>query len=309
MTNHAEWIFDDTGLIDLNFQGTERVIGAYLLPTSDGLALVECGPSSTIDHLLGGIRVLGYDPGDLRHILVTHIHLDHAGAAGVLMARYPNVQMYVHDVGAPHMVDPAALIRSASRIYGDDMDRLWSEIRPVPEDRVTVLRDGDMVQIGGRALEARYTPGHASHHIAYVDAANDSIFTGDVAGVRIPPSTDVWPPTPPPDIDIDAWHRSITIIRDRQPARLLLTHFGAFDDIERHLSQLDRRLDGWVEFVGSLERDGLDRDAIVGRLGELVRDEMDESGPNLESSFALTTPHGMSVDGLLRYLRKRREAS
>ncbi|MDQ4045095.1 MAG: MBL fold metallo-hydrolase [Chloroflexota bacterium] len=310
MATDAQWIYDDTGLIDLNFQDTPRVIGAYLLPTRDGLALIECGPSSTIDNLVAGIQALGHDPADLRHILVTHIHLDHAGAAGSLMAGYPNVRLYVHEVGAPHMVDPSALIRSATRIYGDQMERLWADILPVPEDRVTVIRDGDTIEIGGRALQALYTPGHASHHVAYADEGHRVIFSGDVAGVRIPPSPEVWPPTPPPDIDIDAWHRSVATLRERNPERLLLTHFGPFTDVESHLQQLEERLDQWVAFVGDLEGEGVERDAIVERLGDLVRSEMaDRAGPDLESSFALTTPHGMSVDGLLRYLRKRREAA
>lgn len=310
MATNAEWIYDDTGLIDLNFQDTPRVIGAYLLPTSDGLALVECGPSSTLDRLLAGIQTLGHDPDDLRHILVTHIHLDHAGAAGSLMARFPEPRLYVHEVGAPHMVDPSALIRSASRIYGDRMEQLWAEILPVPEERVTVVRDGDMIAIGGRTLQVLYTPGHASHHVAYADDHHRVIFSGDVAGVRIPPSPDVWPPTPPPDIDIDAWHRSVSTLREREPERLLLTHFGPFTDVTPHLDQLEERLDEWVGFVDRLDSEGIGRDAIIDRLGDRVRSEMsNRADPDLESSFALTTPHGMSVDGLLRYLRKRREAA
>lgn len=309
MATGAEWINDDTGLIDLVFQDTQRVIGAYLLPTSDGLALIECGPSSTLDALLKGIHALGRDPEELRHILVTHIHLDHAGAAGTLMSRYPDIQLYVHEMGAPHMIDPAALIRSATRIYGDRMEELWAEILPVPSDRVTMLNDGDAVEIGDRILQVLYTPGHASHHVAYTDDRHSVIFSGDVAGVRIPPSPDVWPPTPPPDIDISAWHESVATIRERDPQSLLLTHFGPVDNIQAHLSQLENRLDMWVAFVERLENEGLQRDAIVDRLRELVRTEMaDQDSADLESSFALTTPHGMSVDGLLRYIRKRREA-
>jgi glyoxylase-like metal-dependent hydrolase (beta-lactamase superfamily II) len=302
----TRWLTDDTGLIDLHFQDTPRIIASYLLPTSDGLALIECGTTPTIERLLEGIKELGHDPADLRHILVTHIHLDHAGAAGQIMERFPDVRLYVHEIGAPHMIDPANLIRSAERIYTDRMEELWGEIKPVPADRVQPLTDGDVLNVGGRELRVVYTPGHASHHVAYHDPVNDQVFTGDVAGVRIPPAIEVWPPTPPPDINIEGWHESIDRLREIAPGKMLLTHYGPHTDVSAHLDQLESRIDEWVSLIETLANEGLDRDQIVERLAEHVRAEMSEHGTaDMETSFALTTPHGMSVDGLLRYLRKR----
>lgn len=305
-SEQTRWITPDIGLIDLYFQGTPRVIGAYLLPTADGLALIECGPTTTLEALEAGIRALGHDLADVRHVLVTHIHLDHAGAAGVLLDRLPEARLYVHEVGAPHMIDPANLLRSATRIYGDRMDLLWGEIRPVPEDRVVVVGDDEIAPIGGRTLRALYTPGHASHHIAYQDVPARLVFTGDVAGVRIPPAVEVWPPTPPPDIDIAGWHASIARLRDASPDRLLLTHFGPWEDVSPHLDQLATRLDAWVTMVEQWAAEGLDRDAMIARLGDVAREEMERNGTaELEPMFELTTPHWMSIDGLLRFLRKQ----
>ncbi len=304
--DQTRWLTSEIGLIDLHFQGMPRVIGAYLLPTSDGLALIECGPTTTLDALETGIRSLGHDLADVRHVLVTHIHLDHAGAAGVLLDRLPQAQLYVHEIGAPHMIDPTNLVRSAARIYGDRMDLLWGEIRPVPADRVVVVADNEIVSIGGRTLRAMYTPGHASHHIAYHDEEARLIFVGDVAGVRIPPAIEVWPPTPPPDVDIVGWHASIARLRAANPDRMLLTHFGPWDDVSPHLDQLGARLDQWVALVEQWAIDGLDRDAMIARLGAVVLEEMGRNGTSdLAPMFELTTPHWMSIDGLLRFLRKQ----
>lgn len=307
MATHDEtrWLTPNIGLIDLHFQGTPKVIGAYLLPTDDGLALIECGPSTTLGALERGVQALGHDLAEVRHLLVTHIHLDHAGAAGVLLDRLPNARLYVHEIGAPHMVEPANLIRSATRIYGDRMDQLWGEIRPVDADRMQTVADNDVLALGGRSLSALYTPGHASHHLAFHDTANNAVFSGDVAGVRIPPATEVWPPTPPPDITVEGWHASINRLREVAPDQLLLTHFGPWDDVVPHLDQLESRLDEWVVLVEQWAHDGLDRDAMIAKLAETVHAEMAEHGTeNLEEMFELTTPHWMSIDGLMRYLRK-----
>ncbi|HMM40733.1 MAG TPA: MBL fold metallo-hydrolase, partial [Thermomicrobiales bacterium] len=180
------------------------------------------------------------------------------------------------------------------------------EIRPVPADRVVVVGDDEIAPIGGRTLRALYTPGHASHHIAYHDVPGRLVFTGDVAGVRIPPAVEVWPPTPPPDIDIAGWHASIARLRDASPDRLLLTHFGPWEDVSPHLDQLATRLDAWVTMVEQWAAEGLDRDEMIARLGDVAREEMERNGTaELEPMFELTTPHWMSIDGLLRFLRKQ----
>lgn len=185
----TRWLTHDTAIIDLQFQGVTKVIAAYLLETSDGLALVETGPSSTIAALEAGVEALGREIADIRHLLVTHVHLDHAGAAGLLLRRNPQARLYVHEVGAPHAVDPTHLVRSATRIYGDQMGPLWGEIVPVPAGRVIAVSDGETIEVGDRSLSVLYTPGHASHHAAFHDLTHNFVFTGDVAGIRIPPSS------------------------------------------------------------------------------------------------------------------------
>jgi glyoxylase-like metal-dependent hydrolase (beta-lactamase superfamily II) len=308
VTEGTSWLPGRIGQVDLNFDGVSSVIAVYVLDTPDGLAMIDCGPSTTIDSLLAGLVELGLDPGQLRHILLTHIHLDHAGAGGSLLQRFPDARLYVHEVGAPHMADPSKLVTSAQRIYGDRMESLWGAMEPVPTERMVVLRDGDQLELGGRRLDALYTPGHASHHIAFHDHAARVVFAGDVAGVRIPPASDVWPPTPPPDIDPGAWHASVARLRALEPTRLFLAHFGAVDDVAPHLGQLEARLDEWVEFVARARDAGLERDAIVASLEARARGGLDADGDaQTEARFAIATPYGMTVDGILRYLRLRDE--
>jgi glyoxylase-like metal-dependent hydrolase (beta-lactamase superfamily II) len=308
-SDDAQWLIPGIGLIDLHFQGVPHVIGAYVVPTDDGVALVEVGPSTTLPALRSGLDVLGFGLGDVRHLLVTHIHLDHAGATGLLLREAPQARVYVHEIGAPHLIDPTNLVRSATRIYGDAMETLWGAVVPVPAEQVTTVADGDVVRLGERELHVLYTPGHASHHVAYHDAQQRAVFTGDVAGIRIPPAANAFPPTPPPDIDIPRWHASIDQLRGLRPERLLLTHFGAVEEVDTHLAEVDRHLDEWVESIERLVRQGKERDAIVEWLESHVRAQMDAAdSASLEPAFALATPYGMAVDGLLRYLRKRDEA-
>ncbi len=304
----TRWLTNDTAIIDLQFQGVQKVVAAYLLETDDGLALIETGPSSTLAALEAGVKALGRELADIRYLLVTHVHLDHAGAAGLLMQRNADARLYVHEIGAPHSIDPTNLVRSATRIYGDQMERLWGEVVPVPADRVIAVADGETVAVGGRTLTVLYTPGHASHHVAFHDPLHNVAFTGDVAGIRIPPSPDTLPPTPPPDIDIALWHQSIRRLRDLAPERMLLTHFGVVNDVQVHLDRLDRRLDEWVALVESFVTDGIERDTMVDRLIAHVAAQMESDGTtSVSQQTALATPYGMAVDGLLRYLRKRDE--
>ena len=227
------------GPIDLHHQGVERSIGAYLIETDDGLALFDCGPTSALPVLERSVAFR-----DVRHLLLSHIHLDHAGAAGVIVREHPHVQVHVSDVGAPHLVDPARLEASARRLYGEAFDTLWGELAPVPEQNVHVV--GERV-VG---LECFASPGHASHHVCYLDR-DGTLYAGDAAGVRIEPSSAVLPPTPPPDIDVDAWFGTLDEIERRAPARLALVHFGVFDDVARHVAELRMRLREWAELVAS----------------------------------------------------------
>jgi glyoxylase-like metal-dependent hydrolase (beta-lactamase superfamily II) len=303
---NAVWLSDGLGMIDLRFRGEDKLIAAYLLDTSDGLVIIETGPANAADRLLEGIRNLGRDPANIRHIAVTHIHLDHAAAAGALLRQIPDAQLYVHSRGARHMIDPSRLLDSAGRIYGAQMEALWGIMEPVPEDRVTTVDDGDRLRFGDVEVQVLYTPGHASHHVSYAIPARGIVFTGDVAGVRVPPSGLAWPPTPPPDIDAEAWHASIQKLRDLNPQRLLLTHFGPVDDVSEHLDQLEARIDRWVNLIADLQREDLERDELADRLAADAQQEMREAGESTDVQGAVSnvTPFGMAVDGLIRYLRK-----
>lgn len=303
----AVWLFDGLGMIDLQFRGNDHLIAAYVLQTSDGLALIETGPANAEKRLVEGIGQLGPDPADLRHIAVTHIHLDHAGSAGALLQRFPEARLYVHKIGAPHLIDPSRLLSSAGRIYGDQMDALWGIMQPVPAERVTTIDDGDTLRFGDLELDVLYTPGHASHHVSYVDRQRDVVFTGDVAGVRVPPSKLAWPPTPPPDIDIEVWHQSIAKLRSINPEQLLLTHYGPVKGVTDHLDQLDARLDRWTDLVAGLQKQGLEREELVARLTEDAAEEIQAAGESTETqgSVSNVTPFGMAIDGMTRYLRKR----
>ncbi|HEY7973909.1 MAG TPA: MBL fold metallo-hydrolase, partial [Ktedonobacterales bacterium] len=192
----------DLWLLDTLFQGVPGVIASYLLTGPNGLALVDVGSAVTLDTLLADIRATGHQPEEIEHILLTHIHLDHAGATGSLLRHAPQARVYVHHIGAPHLINPDKLIESASRIYGDQLQRLWGQMLPVPEDRITLLDEGVEAQAGARTLRALYTPGHAIHHVAFYDATHAEIFPGDVAGVRLEDIDYVRPPTPPPDLNL-----------------------------------------------------------------------------------------------------------
>ncbi|HET6763513.1 MAG TPA: MBL fold metallo-hydrolase, partial [Longimicrobiaceae bacterium] len=227
--------------IDHRWMGTPGLIASYLLGDGDDLALVEAGPASTAGNLLAAIQAAGHDPADVRTILLTHIHLDHAAGTGLLLRHMPRARVVVHPAGAGHLADPSRLLRSATRIYGDRMDALWGPMLPVPADRIDARSDV-AVKAGGRTLMALDTPGHAGHHLAFHDAEAALVFTGDVAGVRLPGCTHVRPPTPPPEFDPELWRSSIARLRSTGAGRLLLTHFGGFGDAERHLDELQGRL-------------------------------------------------------------------
>ena len=300
------WLGDGIGQIDLRFQGQSAVIAVYVIDTTTGFALVDCGPGSTVPALLEGLDALGLDPERLRQIVLTHIHLDHAGAGGELLQRFPAATLYVHEVGAPHMIDPSRLLSSAQRIYGADMDTLWGSITPAPPERLVVVSDCDELNVGDRRLRVLYTPGHAQHHIALHEPDTGTVFAGDVAGVRIPPAVDVFPPTPPPDIDPPAWHASVARVRASHPTRLLLAHFGEAPQIDAHLNQLEVRLDEWLALVRQWSAQGLDRDAMVARLSAHASAGLDsgaDSDEDTRTRFSMATPYGMAVDGLRRYLR------
>src|SRR5438874_6672727 len=225
--------------IDLLHLGRERIIASYLLDTDDGPALFDCGPATTVDALKGGLADRGLALTDVRHLLLSHIHLDHAGAAGVLVREHPALQVHVSPIGAPHLLDPERLERSARRLYGDTFDSLWGELAPVPAENVHPL-DGAVV-----GLDSFPTPGHASHHVCYLDP-DGTLYAGDACGVRVLPGRVVLPPPPPPDTDVAAWQTTLDEIARREPARLALIHFGVAEDVGRHLEELELRLLDWA---------------------------------------------------------------
>ena len=297
--------------IDLNFLGARHVIASFLLLGDDSAALVETGPTTCLDHLTSGLKEHGVSPEDVHQVFLTHIHLDHAGASGHLTEVLPNATFYVHEVGYPHVVDPSKLLKSATRIYGDQMDELWGEVRPVPEDRLQVLEGGEELGAAGGALVAHYTPGHAYHHLAYHEPESGALFAGDVAGVRLPGQSYVRPPTPPPEIDAEAWVRSIGYIREIAPDSLWLTHFGRYDDVDRHLNELEQRLQDWLLFVGERVEKGLSRDEIVFDLRNEGDAEMLAEGADTEESqhYDMAGQYEHLANGLIRYVSKQRESS
>jgi glyoxylase-like metal-dependent hydrolase (beta-lactamase superfamily II) len=279
-------------LIDLLHIDRRRVIATYLL-AGDEPALVDCGPSSCLGALEEALRDRGLEIEDLRHLVLTHIHLDHAGAAGLLVRRNPSLQVHVSSIGAPHLLDPSRLERSARRLYGEVFDRLWGELAPVPE--------ASLRPVGARVLEleAFPTPGHASHHVSFI-APDGTCFAGDAAGVRIEPSSFVLPASPPPDIDLDAWSASLDAIEQRRPTRLWLTHFGPVDEPLEHIALMRAQLRTWAERV----RDGATTEAFARAAEEDL-----QAGADAETAEAYrqAAPFWQSHAGLERYWRKRRE--
>ncbi|MCA9521495.1 MAG: MBL fold metallo-hydrolase, partial [Myxococcales bacterium] len=238
-----------THLIDLEHLGQPRAIGACLLDCGTTMALVDPGPGVSLPTLLLGLEALGVGLEALGAILLTHIHLDHAGATGALVRRNPAIRVFVHERGAPHLIDPERLLRSAALLYGEEMDRLWGEFLAVPRANVAPLAGGETLDIGDRRFEVAYTPGHASHHVSYFERAQRLAFTGDAAGCRISDTGFVLPPTPPPDIHVPKWLASLETIRAFDAESLVLTHFGPVGDAAAHLDALAERLTRWSNLV------------------------------------------------------------
>jgi glyoxylase-like metal-dependent hydrolase (beta-lactamase superfamily II) len=275
--------------LDLRHLGHKRVIGVYLLETSDGPAIFDCGPTTCVPALKAGLAERGLELRDLRHLLLSHIHLDHAGATGVLVREHPELQVHVSEVGAPHLVDPERLERSARRLYGDEFDTLWGELAPVPEANVQVV--GSEVL----GLECFPTPGHASHHVCYLDG-DGTLYAGDAAGVRIQPARFVLPPTPPPEVDLEAWDLTLDEIERRGPQRLALIHFGVAEDVASHLAEMRARLHEWANRV----RDGASEEEFEAAAADDLSTESEQ--------YQQAMPFWQSYAGLVRYWEKREEA-
>jgi glyoxylase-like metal-dependent hydrolase (beta-lactamase superfamily II) len=283
-------VSDTVTELDLRHLGRAKVIGCYLVETDEGLALQDCGPATCVPELKKALAGRGLELSDLRHLLLSHIHLDHAGAAGTLVREHPGLQVHVSEIGAPHLVDPERLERSARRLYGDEFDRLWGELVPVPEQNIHLVGSSVL------GLECFPTPGHASHHVCYLDT-DGTLYAGDAAGVRIQPSSAVLAPTPPPEFDLDAWQTTLDAIERRAPQRLALIHFGVADDPEPHIADLRARLERWTRWVG----DGMSREEFI-QAGE------QDLGPDRDA-YEQAMPLWQSYAGLERYWEKKLESS
>ena len=273
--------------LDLLHLGRERVIGAYLLDTAEGPALFDCGPTTCVPALKAALRDRGLELQDIPHLLLSHVHLDHAGAAGVLVREHPGLQVHVSPIGAPHLVDPTRLEKSARRLYGDEFDTLWGELAPVPDENIR--ETGDQVL----GLDCFPSPGHASHHVCYVDR-DGTLYAGDATGVRIQPSRFVLPPTPPPEFDLAVWESTLDEIERRDAQRLALIHFGVADDPIEHLAALRMRLRSWTALVGDGTTEEEFEATALAELG-------DDAPPYVQA-----IPPWQSYAGLRRYWEKRR---
>ncbi len=277
--------------LDLHHQ-RPQVIGSYLLETDDGPALFDCGPTTCIPYLKAGLAERGRDLTEVKHLLLSHIHLDHAGAAGVLVRENPWLHVHVSEIGAPHLVDPEKLEASARRLYGNAFDALWGELAPVPAGNVHIA--GERVL----GLDCFPTPGHASHQVSYLHP-DGTLYAGDAVGVRIVPGQFVLAPCPPPEFDLEAWESTISEIEQRAPARLALVHFGVFDDVQQHLAALRETLASWSNRV----ENGMDEATFVAA----ARYDVSQTDAELADEYDRAAPFWHHFRGLERYWRKRRE--
>lgn len=292
-------------LLDLKFKGLPAAIGSFLIETSIGPVLIESGPHSTFANLRSALAGLGYQPTDVKAVLLTHIHLDHAGAAWALAQAGASV--YVHPLGAKHLLQPERLMESARRIYLDQMDTLWGQMNPIPEDKLRVVQHGEQLTFGDTILQAWHTPGHAIHHIAW--EWNGYAFTGDVAGVKIGSGL-LAPPCPPPDIQIDHWKTSIGLLRSRNLKGIYLTHFGLVETVETHLDQLEKNLVEWADWMLPHYEKQTPYEELVPLFSQFVQQQLEAYGADelAIQQYEAANPSWMSVTGLLRYWKKKLEA-
>ena len=292
--------------IDLRHLGRVNSVASHVIETTSGPVLVDVGPGSTLDVLREGLHGLGYRVADLHAILLTHIHLDHAGATGLLTAENPRLTVYVHERGAQHLIDPTKLVESATRIFGDKMDMLWGKFLPVPVAQIQVLTGGETLSLGGRRFEVAHTPGHAIHHVTYFDAADETAYVGDTGGIHLPFLPLTVPVTPPPDFDLDTWLASIDRIEAMQPRRLFSTHFGFAGDPQTHLAQLRTGLRDWrSETRRLLEIQGTDDDRARA-FERYVRGSLSgTAAPEAIDRYAAFSDIKASWYGIARYCRKK----
>ncbi len=292
-------------LLDTRHMGGEGKLGVYLLPGASGkFALIETGPGSSLPSIKQGIQEAGFALKNLDSILVTHIHLDHAGAAGELAA-LSGAAVYVHERGSKHMHDPSKLMASAERIYGDAMDSLWGKMLAIPEEQLHILKGGESFKVLDHTIEALYTPGHASHHLAYLLNRSD-LFTGDAAAIKLTGSSVIRPALPPPDIDLELWQDSIETMLQANAKRLMLTHFGMTEDVEAHLMAVPERNQEWADEILQGMQEGDDNEGLIARIAALGNAELlaDDAPPEVMKRHQETSNYEMTVMGVTRYWQK-----
>lgn len=291
-------------ILDLEFLEEDSAIASFLIESSDGLILIESGPETTFKHLVKAIEAKGFDWKDVKHLLLSHIHFDHAGAAWKFAEN--GAKVYVHPIGLPHLQNPERLWNSAKMIYQDDMERLWGEMKPIEEELLVAVDDGDTINIGEHKFQVHYTPGHAIHHNAY--QLDNIIFTGDVAGVKINHGP-VVPPCPPPDIDLKKWKESIRKLKAQNPEKLYLTHFGIVENPIQHLDELEVILDDWANWMKPHYDAGTDSEIITPQFMEYTKKQLTDRGVlggDLQR-YEYANPSWMSVNGLLRYWKLKEQ--
>ena len=299
---------EHTGYIDLGFLGASNLIATAVLEGDDGLILVDPGPASALDALRQKLMDAGYGLSYVRAILLTHIHLDHAGGTGSIVQEHPEVQVYVHRAGAPHLADPERLLASARRLYGDMLESLWGTVRPVPDENLHVLYGDETIEVDGRALEVAHTPGHATHHVSYFDRADRTAFVGDAAGMRITGTDVVIPVAPPPDVDVAAWYESLDTLRAWEPERMFLTHFGPVRDPAWHLATFERILKAWSDAVRNALADDRDDEECAAAFHAAKMQELKQQlPPELVPAYDQFGQPQTSWYGLARYWRRQEE--
>ena len=298
-----------TGLdyLDLNFQGRAQIIATAILHGPAGVALIDPGPSTTIATLTAELDMRGIRFGDVRQLLLTHIHLDHAGATGSITGKHPHIEVHVHERGGRHLADPSKLMASAGRSYEQDMDRLWGEVKPVPAKHLHIVEGGETLAILGREVKVEYTPGHASHHVSYLDTASRVAFVGDTAGIRRGSGSYVMPPTPPPDIDLEIWRVSEQKILAWDPDTLFLTHFGPYHGARQHFQAMFENIDVWSGIVRRLLADAAlsDDDRQKRFTEEAFLDLRRRVGESEGLDYTRAGGLNYSWQGLARYWRKK----
>jgi len=296
--------------LDNLWMGRPRTIAAALLESDGHRAVVDPGPGSTLETLHSQLQACGFGVSDLDAILLTHIHLDHAGATGALVRENPRLAVYVHKNGGPHLVDPSKLLASAERLWPHELHRLFGEVLPVPTENLRILEGGETLTLGSRKVEVVYTPGHASHHVSYFDKKEGVAFVGDTTGVRIEGNSYVMPATPPPDIDLGIWDASFAAILERKPARLFLTHYGYSDNPSEHILIFRERLHRWAMLTAEILRTAASDSAAMDSFMSATHAEISQHLPVGEADhYAFSAGLNLSFLGLARYLRKRATAA